>query len=703
MSTRKKKTVVSKRQLYRRVAAAKFDLVSDVTEQNFNNTQQSKNIIENSNNYCSLDEFCNELPLNNSFSSENYGTFDDKVLNNLPSNNYYSNEPLSFESVPPPDNDVYDDLPCNNNNLVRDFTQISNSLSKELSHWATKRYVRRAAVTHLLHILHPYHSNLPLDSRTLLKTPRQTTIKNLVNGEYCHFGLIDSLKLKLTSLSNISRHETIYISFNVDGLPIFHKGHRLQLWPILALIKNFKTEPFVVGSFLGEGKPNPLSSYLKDFLEELMDLLSSGIQINNHFHTVKVHSFVCDAPARAYLKCVKQHSGYSSCDRCEDYGEYHGRIIFRNSSAKRRDDTSFRTQNDKNYHHEESPLLCLPIDMIYSFPIDYMHEVCLGVMKKLLKIWTGKPSNAKLRCTTVRSISENIINLSKFIPVEFNRKGCDLAYLADWKATEFRLFLLYTGPIVLLDEIDLAIYEHFMLFHCSLMIFLSKRHIENIGVDIGRQLLNVFVKHSVQIYSIEFLIYNVHLLLHLADDVEIYGPLDDVSAFPFENYLGHLKSLVQSPKNPLQQIHRRLKEIEMTQYENVDIHFKDTSEYVFPHYSGPVPNFPCRQYKKLRYKNFQFSTFLQSGADCFCRTLDGLVVRIENIVVSNDNKCYILGKRFQTYTSFFKYPIDSKQFDIYRIKDLSQNIEIWSRDEIDSKCIAFPLQQGWVSMPLLHH
>ncbi len=37
-----------------------------------------------------------------------------------------------------------------------------------------------------------------------------------------------------------------------------------------------------------------------------------------------------------------------------------------------------------------------------------------------------------------------------------------------------------------------------------------------------------------------------------------HGPLDQFSAFPFENYLGKLKKLIRSPKKPLAQIVKRI-------------------------------------------------------------------------------------------------------------------------------------------------
>ncbi|XP_057658641.1 uncharacterized protein LOC130895408 isoform X1 [Diorhabda carinulata] len=298
MATRKKKSVVSQRQLYRRVAEANLAPVS----QNCYNTSLIVNndSNESSNSVFFADSMCEsendtcssrDLDFNVNSPNENLLFNDATLYNHLTS--YSSNVPPNdlFPNEPPP-----------------------SDLHSKLSNWAASRYVRRTVVTHLLHILHPYHNELPLDSRTLLKTPRETKTKSLLNGEYCHFGLVNALKLKLLSVPNISQYSIINISFNVDGLPIYRNGQKHDLWPILALVKNFKSEPFVVGSFLGSGKPNLLSAFLEDFLIELSNLLTTGIEINNNIHEVKFHSFVCDAPARAYLKCVKTHSGYSSCE-----------------------------------------------------------------------------------------------------------------------------------------------------------------------------------------------------------------------------------------------------------------------------------------------------------------------------------------------------------------------------------------------------
>ena len=89
-----------------------------------------------------------------------------------------------------------------------------------------------------------------------------------------------------------------------------------------------KSSPFVIGLYYGSEKPRSAEEFLTDFVTELKDLMSDGLQYNGNVHTVTVSAFVCDAPARAFVKGVKSHSGYSSCEKCTVTGEYDGKVTF---------------------------------------------------------------------------------------------------------------------------------------------------------------------------------------------------------------------------------------------------------------------------------------------------------------------------------------------------------------------------------------
>ncbi len=82
------------------------------------------------------------------------------------------------------------------------------------------------------------------------------------------------------------------------------------------------------------------------------------------------------------------------------------------------------------------------------------------------------------------------------------------------------------------------------------------------NIDYANDILLLFVTHFVQLYGPKFLSYNVHCLVHLAEDAKHHGVLDNFRAFQYENQLNKLKRLLQKPTCPLSQIVRRFSEMQ---------------------------------------------------------------------------------------------------------------------------------------------
>ncbi|KAJ8937837.1 hypothetical protein NQ314_011698 [Rhamnusium bicolor] len=590
------------------------------------------------------------------------------------------------------------------NSESKNLLQVNTEpcLRSSLRQWSVNLNVSHAAVTGLLHVLHPFHTYLPLSSKALLKTPRQTDIKQIGDGEFYYFGLKASIKSNLSACNQEIKGDKIEISFNIDGIPLFNSSNQ-QFWPILGLIKNFRSKPFAIGIFSGRSKPKPLELYLEDFVNELSLLLQEGFKYNNKKYQIIVHSFVCDAPARAFIKCIKTHSGYSSCEKCVNPGEYiQGRIVFKNVFASKRTDAAFIIQQDEDHHIGLSPLLNLGIGMVTTFPVDYMHACCLGVMRKLISFWLSGTLSTRLCSLKVQIISKQMIALKQHIPLEFNRKPRTLGEVQRWKATEFRTFLLYLGAFVLKNTVNKAIYEHFLLFHVAISILISRKLISKFGCAYANELLLVFVQHCERLYGQQFLIYNVHMLLHLADDVNKYGPLDVFSCFPFENFLGQIKRMIGSPTNTLQQACRRLHEIQQLTC-NVNVSEK-TNLHFIEHSSGPLSEnlITCKQFKKCLFRDSVICTHSYSPANSYCLTNKDKVMQVQNIALIQNNT-FIIGNYFQSYDSLYKYPLDSKDLNIYVLTYLLPNLEICPFNEVIAKCLVLPSENGsWVSFPIIH-
>lgn len=194
--------------------------------------------------------------------------------------------------VPPVTSDDDDDA----ENSINEFPSI-----ELLKQWALSHQISHRAVNDLLKILTDAGIKyLPKDSRTFLRTPKGTAnIKPMGRGQYWHYGL---QKCLLNQFSQLSHSLEIDLTFNIDGLPL-HKSSKFEFWPILFNIHNMPNiNPMVIGIYCGDTKPPTADEFLNEFVEEMDYLLKNGLVINGYELAIRMRCFVCDTPARAFVK-----------------------------------------------------------------------------------------------------------------------------------------------------------------------------------------------------------------------------------------------------------------------------------------------------------------------------------------------------------------------------------------------------------------
>jgi hypothetical protein len=219
----------------------------------------------------------------------------------------------------------------------------------------------------------------------------------------------------------------------------------------------------------------------------------------------------------------------------------------------------------------------------------------------------------------------------------------------------------------------------------------------------ANDLLVLFVQQSQHLYGREFVVYNVHGLIHLAADVANHGSLDAFSAFPYENYLKSVKRLVRKPETPLPQIIRRLSEQRRCKVNRADN--QQAMSLSEEHYSGPVPDShnPCQQFRKLKTDKFFLS---QNGAADNCAVVHGLgPVLIRNILKSSDDDVHVVCQQFAAVTDLFDYPLPSRSIDIYKASDMCAVPVVVAISDITCKCVCLPCQgqfNTFAILPLIH-
>lgn len=220
------------------------------------------------------------------------------------------------------------------------------------------------------------------------------------------------------------------------------------------------------------------------------------------------------------------------------------------------------------------------------------------------------------------------------------------------------------------------------------MIILIDPQLCRVHADLAQGLLEEFVSLFGELYGSSHIVYNVHSLLHLVDDVKLYGPLDNYSAFPFESYMHTLKSMLHRNNNPLPEICNRVEE----SYYCHDIRTSVEDKVKF---KKPDKFVQCKYYEILFFKfvincKKRDQWFMGANQDIY---------KFEYCKLEN-NVHVVYARTIVRKSSFYNVPISSDKFGIYKSNGVLSEIVSVSLKMIDKKVFAMLIDNEFVFAPL---
>lgn len=536
--------------------------------------------------------------------------------------------------------------------------------------------------------------HLPKDARTILNTPSfvaSRSIHKIAGGEYLHVGFKNGLLKKLESIDINKLPEYVEIDFSTDGANLDRKGSWC-FWPHQFRILNIGDKrPVIAGVYKGRHKPSNAHEFFEPLITEITEVIANGgIDIKGQRLPLRIRCFIGDAPARAM---VFNHFGQNSskpCSKCKVEGTYIGNrrpLVYLGTQCELRTDEECRNCVDDDHHRGHSALSPLPMNLVNDVPFEGMHLLYLGNVKKFCEGQVdNKFSCPKLSGRKLEILNSRMIQLTEYCPTEFNRRPREITQYKHFKATEYRQFLLYTAPAVLLNVLDEEYYLHVMILHCVTRLLVSE-NTQPVMYDFCQSSLESYVRLCETLYGESFISYNVHGLLHVVKDVENLGPLESFSAFCYENNMPLFRKLIRKPHLPLQQFCKRL--FELNDLSNTPIDDERGIEVSQVHAKGPLlenilPN--CRQFEKCVVGKCVFSIHLRNN--CFI-SKDDKIGLIENIVQVGQNISFLV-KYFQGVQQLYDVGLTSESAGIFQCFDLSNELCELHLNEVKAKCYRMP-------------
>ncbi|KAF0749971.1 Uncharacterized protein FWK35_00025027 [Aphis craccivora] len=532
---------------------------------------------------------------------DNYFFIDDSVHN-------YIDNSLSNLSLTSENNIVESNNSPNNNDFIYKDDSLTDNINKTQKH-----NLNIENVNDMLNINISIDDDFifdteksfssELDARTTLHTKliKLSKMQMVDPGKYYHFGIENGINRYFSTFNVIdqSTHELNLVS-GIDGLPI-SKSNSNQFWLISAYLRSKSNVVFPVGLYFGTEKPKDRNDFLKDFVDEAKHLVNNGLVINNSIYKILFDVFYYDTPVKVFILKVKGHNGFFSCTRYEIEGEYkEDRLCFPYCDISKRE----AKQTHNNYVNQTDIYHHSPYTTISKIVEISGINIC---NEKLLLLWIKGPLSVHLPSSKIKQLTNLSLSFKFEFPCEFSRKLRSLVEVARWKATEFRSFLLYTGPVILKSIVPDNCLKNFKALNIAMIKLLSPNC--RSFVQYSDELLNYFVETFEEIYGRHFVSSNIHGLIHLVDDYK------------------HLNK-------------------------NITVQSSDNGLLLGPHNDGPLLNGCANsQFSSLIFNSFKIKCKID--ADSYFVSKTNEIIKLINIAHShNTNEVVLIGKQFEIQEIF---------------------------------------------------
>ena len=252
---------------------------------------------------------------------------------------------------------------------------------------------------------------------------------------------------------------------------------------------------------------------------------------------------------------------------------------------------------------------------VLDIPVEYLHGVCLGVVKKVVELTFNVGDNRQRNTSRKLSSSDqfNRLMIEVLVVREFSRRARNLDFSV-MKGQEFRNIILFFFLIVLrcLEPQAKERRLWLLLAYSIRACILPNNEYEQIDPSILTYCGQQFYKLYEQLFHARNCAYYTHVISTHMPLIRTHGPLTLTSAFGFESFYGEMRnSFTPGTISPLKQIMTNI-----LLKRNISSHCCKPSIYYSPKDTARESNSYIYTYQDNKYDFFKIMSVDDDSLNC---------------------------------------------------------------------------------------